>query len=40
MERKHTTLVELDVATTATKGPPGERLDDFGGQARTGLTRD
>ncbi len=40
MERKDTTLVELDIASAATKGPPGEQLDEFGGQNQTGLARD
>ena len=40
MEREDTTLVEIDVASIATKGPPGELIDDFGGQAMAGLTRD
>ena len=40
MEREDTTLVEIDIASIATKGPPGELIDDFGGQAVVGLTRD
>jgi hypothetical protein len=40
MEREDFTLVELDVASTATKGPPGERLDEFGGQNMIGLGQD
>jgi len=40
MEREDNTLVELDVASTATKGALGDPIDDFAGQVMAGLTRD
>lgn len=40
MDREHPILVELDVASIATKGPPGEAEDEFGGQAMFGLNHD
>lgn len=37
MERNHFAPVELAIASAATKGPPGEELDEFGGQNIAGL---
>lgn len=40
MERERSTLIELDIASTATKGPMNEPIDEFAGRLVPGLSRD